>query len=68
MDWGGLITDVTESIPNMPKLLIVQVPPRYYLGSSLPSLALLAISLVLFAISISPNVSALKTIGVISPP
>lgn len=29
VDWGGFITDMTESIPNIPKLLIVVVPPIY---------------------------------------
>lgn len=68
VDCGGLITDVTESTPNIPMLLTVVVPPWYYLGSSFPYLALFAISLVLLAISNKPRVSALKTIGVINPP
>jgi hypothetical protein len=59
VDWGGLITEVTESIPYIPILLTVVVPPMYYLGSNLPYLALLATSLVLLAISKSPRVSAL---------
>jgi len=66
--WGGLIIDVTVLIPYIPKLLTVVVPPMYSLGSNLPSLALLAMSFVLRAISNSPKVSALKTMGVISPP
>lgn len=59
VDWGGLITDVTESTPNIPMLLTVVVPPMYYLGSSFPYLARLAISLVLLAIARNPRVSAL---------
>jgi hypothetical protein len=67
VDCGGLITDVTELIPNIPKLLMVEVPPTNSFGSSLPYLALLATSFVLLAILIRPRVSALKTIGVINP-
>lgn len=62
------MTDVTESIPYIPKLLIVVVPPMYSLGSSFPSLARFAMSFVLLAMSINPSVSALYTIGVIRPP
>ena len=62
------MTDVTVLMPNIPKLLTVDVPPINYCGSSFPYLALFAMSFVLFAISTNPNVYALKTIGVINPP
>lgn len=48
--------DVTVLILNMPRLLTVEVPPINSLGSSFPSLARLAISFVLLAISSSPRV------------
>jgi hypothetical protein len=53
---GTLIIELTVSIPYIPKLLIVDVPPMYSNGSSFPSRALFAISFVLFAISIKPSV------------
>lgn len=62
------MTEVTESTPNIPTLLTVVVPPIYSFGSSFPYLALFAISFVLLAIARRPSVSALYTIGVISPP
>ncbi len=48
--------DVTVLMLNIPRLLTVEVPPINSLGSSFPSLALFAISLVLRAISRSPRV------------
>eukprot|EP00919_Chromeraceae_sp_WS-2016_P054719 GHVR01130128.1.p1 GENE.GHVR01130128.1~~GHVR01130128.1.p1 ORF type:complete len:114 (-),score=0.74 GHVR01130128.1:1314-1655(-) len=62
------MTDATELIPNIPKLLTDVVPPVYSRGSNFPSFALFAKSLTFFEISINPSVSALKTIGVINPP
>lgn len=69
------MTEVTLLMPNMPliinkipRLETVVVPPMNQLGSSLPYLARLARSLVFLAISSSPRVYALNTIGVISPP
>lgn len=58
---------MTESTPNIPILLTVVVPPIYSFGSSLPYLALLAMSFVLLAMARSPSVSARYTMGVISP-
>jgi len=60
--------EATVSMPNIPMLLTVEVPPTYSLGFNLPSLARLAKSLVLLAIYSKPKVSALYTIGVINPP
>lgn len=68
VDWGGFITDITLSTPNIPTLLTVVVPPMYSRGSSLPARARTAMSFVRFAMSKSPRVSALYTIGVIRPP
>lgn len=62
---GGLITAENEVIPNIPKLLTQNEPPWYSLGDSFPSRARPAKSFILFAISDKPNLSVLKTIGVI---
>ena len=66
--WGGLIIEVTVLMPNIPRLLMVEVPPTYSDGSSFPSLALFARSLAFLDISSSPKVSALLMMGVIRPP
>lgn len=65
--YGGLITAAKLSIPNIPKLEIVKVPPTNSLGWSLFSLALVAKVFTFPAISLNPLVLALNTIGVINP-
>ena len=36
VDCGGFITDVTVLMPNIPKLLTVEVPPINSIGSNFP--------------------------------
>lgn len=65
--WGGLITALNSEIPNIPRLLIVNVPPWNSSGANLLSLARVAKSLTFAEISVSDNPCVDGTIGVMSP-
>src|ERR1043165_673961 len=67
VDCGGLITAVKSLMPYMPKLDTDDVPPWYSCGLSLRPRARATRSLTSFEVAESDFVSALRTMGVISP-
>jgi hypothetical protein len=62
-----LIIAENSFTPNIPRLLMVKVPPWNSCGCNFPSFAFPAKLLTSFEISFNPFPEALKTIGVIKP-
>src|SRR5262245_17774483 len=68
VDCGGLMTAVKWLMPNMPRLETDEVPPWYSCGLSFRPRARVARSFISLEIVESDLLSALRMIGVISPP
>lgn len=66
-DCGGLMIAVKWSMPNMPRLEMVNEPPWYSSGLSLPSLARPASALVSAEIAARPLEPTSRMIGVMRP-